>query len=446
MTATEPHHILVISIDGMANFYLDDPQVHMPHLRGLIRQGVRARSVESIFPTATWAIHTSIATGVYPRKHGVLGNWVIERSAGRVGEHFGDRMWTKEESVLRETFYDVARRMGRTTASVCWPVTRGAESLDYCIPEFYEQELFDQHCTPSFWEELKSAGLPVECYGAWSKDSRRVQMQDWLTTEIGNYLIRNHRPGLMMLHFLMPDTYQHHNYTGTREVCWALEYIDERIGSLIATLKAQSLWEHTDLFVVSDHGFANTHSTAYPNILFQQNGWYDAQQPERSQVWACSNGGCGFIYVLEKDPAIHRQLVQDVGAALRELPGVAVIFEPHEFAALGLPAPGEMADRTPDYIIEGEIDCYIDHGHDSSVPYIRGGKFKGMHGYLPTHDEMKSLFVAAGKSIRPGVTLPDIRLVDIAPTIAYLLGSELSDPDGVILHEIFRASGEGGEG
>ena len=50
---------------------------------------------------------------------------------------------------------------------------------------------------------------------------------------------------------------------------------------------------------------------------------------------------------------------------------------------------------------------------------------------------MHALFVAAGKGIKPGTKLKIINNVDVAPTIAHLLGLELK-ADGRVLREALK--------
>ena len=49
---------------------------------------------------------------------------------------------------------------------------------------------------------------------------------------------------------------------------------------------------------------------------------------------------------------------------------------------------------------------------------------------------MHATFVAAGAGIKPGVQLDLIQNVDVAPTIARLMGLALKDVDGRVLDEI----------
>src|SRR5205823_6613802 len=54
-----------------------------------------------------------------------------------------------------------------------------------------------------------------------------------------------------------------------------------------------------------------------------------------------------------------------------------------------------------------------------------------------THRE-NGIFLAQGPSVRPGAVAQDARLIDVAPTLLYLLGVPLPDDmDGRVLDEIF---------
>jgi hypothetical protein len=51
---------------------------------------------------------------------------------------------------------------------------------------------------------------------------------------------------------------------------------------------------------------------------------------------------------------------------------------------------------------------------------------------------MATGFVAAGAGVRAGVTLSAMRLIDVAPTVARLLGLPARPADGRILAEILQ--------
>ena len=61
--AAEPYDdrcVILVSVDGLANFYLDDPLADMPTLRKLAQDGARADGMVCSFPTVTWPNHTTL--------------------------------------------------------------------------------------------------------------------------------------------------------------------------------------------------------------------------------------------------------------------------------------------------------------------------------------------------------------------------------------------------
>jgi hypothetical protein len=67
---------------------------------------------------------------------------------------------------------------------------------------------------------------------------------------------------------------------------------------------------------------------------------------------------------------------------------------------------------------------------------ISAGGPKGTHGHLPQPDYMHATFLAAGAGIKPGARLKTVRSIDVAPTIARLLGLKLPQAEGRVLTEI----------
>ena len=63
----------------------------------------------------------------------------------------------------------------------------------------------------------------------------------------------------------------------------------------------------------------------------------------------------------------------------------------------------------------------------------------GTHGYISSDAEIQALFIASGRSIKPGVKLPSVDNVGVAPTVAKLFGVDLKNVDGEALTEILQS-------
>src|SRR5215467_10390257 len=81
-TAQSGKHVVVISIDGFRpDFYLN-PSWPAPNLQQLMKQGVYADHMRSVFPAYTYPSHTAMLTGALPARSGITrsvkddkGNW-----------------------------------------------------------------------------------------------------------------------------------------------------------------------------------------------------------------------------------------------------------------------------------------------------------------------------------------------------------------------------------
>src|SRR5260221_6012233 len=73
--ASTSHKQLLVIFDGLRPDYVT-PEV-MPNLNAFGRRGIVFTSHHSVFPTVTRVNTSSISTGSYPERHGLLGNSVF---------------------------------------------------------------------------------------------------------------------------------------------------------------------------------------------------------------------------------------------------------------------------------------------------------------------------------------------------------------------------------
>jgi len=159
----DSEHVILISIDGFAAYHLDDPSLDLPNIRALAASGIQADSSETVFPSVTHPSHTTLVTGVMPRKHGVVNNTVTDR---RTGQRFHITSLPRQESVLVPTIFDVVKAAGGTTASFFWPETKDDPAIDVNIAEVFHPEggADPAAVTPGLLDELRQAGVPIDTY------------------------------------------------------------------------------------------------------------------------------------------------------------------------------------------------------------------------------------------------------------------------------------------
>lgn len=436
--AEDVKHVVLISVDGLAASYFDDPKAELPTLRMLAKHGARAEGMITTFPSVTWPSHTSLITGTKAAKHGVIGNSVFDRRAGRELVYIGDPELEKADAIKVPTLYDVAHAAGLKCGSVIWPCCNGAKSLDWVIPDSNKQPIHDKYTTPGFVAELKDAGIDISELGKWGWDKKYSSPRDDLYTRVALHLLEKHKANLILLHLITPDGVEHAYGPHTPEAYKAVAEADANVKRIWDALQKPPFAGKSALFVTSDHGFAPIEKLIRPNVELKRLGLIetdDKNKPTKRQAWCVAQGGSAFIYLL--DDAIRAEHLPRVKVALSKLGGVQHVIEPAEFASLGLPSPSENHEAPhlilatgPGYSFNGDVSG------DVIGPATE--TYRGTHGHLPQPAYMHATFIAAGAGIRSGMKLKTIENTDVAPTIARLMGLKLENADGRELTEILK--------
>jgi hypothetical protein len=185
--------VVLISVDGLASYYLNDPKAHMPVLRRLAKEGAAAERMKCSMPTVTWPNHTTLVTGVEPGKHGVIANSYWDRAKGAIIPLIPDPFYDKAEIVKAPTVYDLAHQAGLKTAGIIWPATRNAATLHWQMPDVFSNSLFQAYSTPQLLEELRAGGIPVDMQETWCKTAGSGGvMRDWMYARAAAHVIRKH--------------------------------------------------------------------------------------------------------------------------------------------------------------------------------------------------------------------------------------------------------------
>jgi predicted AlkP superfamily pyrophosphatase or phosphodiesterase len=423
--------LVLISIDGLAHFYWSDPAARMPVLHGLAERGAIADGMATVFVSTTWPSHVSLVTGVGPRVHGVVSNHILNRATAGPEDFTGDPVYDAADLVLATTIYDRAHAAGLRTAAIDWPATRRAASLDFNLPFFKSQQVFEAHTAPAVWKELAQLGYPVERQGEWAELPRRF-LKDAMVAELAIDVLRRHAPDVLLLHFLCADSHQHLYGPRSPEAYWAIAYIDDLVGRVLASLGPDGL-DRTSVVVVSDHGFLPVTREIRPNVRLRRRGLLSLDAGgglAHAQARFVMNHGAGWVYALDGD---RPRLARDLRPELAALEGVSGVWTPDEYAALGLPTPDEnprsgdlLLEAAPGFMLSDEMRGDDEHGPP---------RYRGTHGQRPLHADNRALFLAAGHGIKRGVRLGPITSRDVAPTLATLLDLPRAPAEGRTLTE-----------
>ena len=69
--------LYIISLDAFGSQDLEYAK-NLPNFKRLLARSALVSEVETVYPSLTYMAHTSIVTGVYPNKHGIINNTYLQ--------------------------------------------------------------------------------------------------------------------------------------------------------------------------------------------------------------------------------------------------------------------------------------------------------------------------------------------------------------------------------
>ncbi len=430
--------VLVISLDGLDARYLnrrDELGLKIPTLRRLMREGVAARGVTSVYPSVTYPAHTTMMTGAWPSRHGIYGNELLGPQMSTVPLEWH---WFARD-IRAETLWDAARVRGLKVGMVSWPVGGGAG--DYNVPEILRFGGTLEDSLTRIRENALPANLVAEVerrdpllYKQASRDE-----QDDMRARFASYIIEEKRPEVMLVHLFDLDHFQHVYGPFTKEAINILEKTDGYVGRLVEALRRAGTLHETDIFITSDHGFKPISKLVHPGVALERAGFLKVQESVDAQGktqtiitdWRAvpyfTNGSCAIILRDEKDGEALDQLREifktwmDVRRLAGLQPSILRIIEGKELAALHVnPRVALMLEAADGYAF----------GKNYTGDLTTESKDRGAHGYLPTRPDYYASFIASGPRVSRRGSLSVISMIDIGPTIARSLGLRLRAATG----------------
>jgi predicted AlkP superfamily pyrophosphatase or phosphodiesterase len=422
-------HVVLISLDGFPGWAMDDPSLPVPTLRKLAASGAVAKAMRPVNPTVTWPNHTSLVSGVTPAKHGVLYNGFLRRDPGvppRV-----EPWLPRDQLVHAPTLYDVAHARGMTTAQVDWVAIQAAPTITW---EFPERPAPDGPIA----QELVKAGVltqaELETFA-----SRNIVWRDRIWTDAAIHILETHRPNLMLFHLLGLDSMQHRYGPRTLAATATMALVDTQVAQVVAAVERAGLLPRTTFLVVSDHGFKLVKRQIRLNVALALAGLVTIQDGKitASQAYSVPEGGSAIVFVTAPDPT--GDILARAKKAITGVEGVAAVVEPLDYARFALPQPSATDQMGALFVTPRDGYAFAAQADGDVVVDAAVGSL-GAHGYPATDPDLGALFIASGAGIRSGVTLDVVDNVDVAPTMAEVLGLTLGNVDGKVLKQILGSS------
>jgi predicted AlkP superfamily pyrophosphatase or phosphodiesterase len=423
--------VVLVSIDGLRPDYVfeaDRYGLKIPNLRRLLAEGAHAR-VTGVLPTVTYPSHTTLVTGAWPARHGILANVVFDP----LRENQSGWYWYAED-IRVPTLWDAAAATGLVTASVDWPATVGAR-ITHNIVQYWRTRGADAPDDAKLKRVLSTPGLLAEAeraLGPYPAGDAYTVQEDRRRAAFNVYLLETRRPRLHFAYFSGLDEEQHESGPGSAKALAVLEEIDPLLGEVRAAAE-KSGGGRAVIAVVSDHGHNRTDRELRLNEALRARGLILLDEKGKPTAWtayAWNNGGSAAIILRDPGDAAARKTVEDVLAQLSALPDSPiqrVLAGPAARPAGGFPDAAFVVAAKPGVRIDGRMEGDV----------LQAGLPHGTHGFLPENPEMDATFLLAGPGIPRGRDLGRVDMRDVAPTLAALLGLKLPAAEGknVIVRE-----------
>jgi predicted AlkP superfamily pyrophosphatase or phosphodiesterase len=362
--------VILLSWDGMRHDFPD--RGNFPALKRIEQDGIRAGRLTPVYLSSTFPGHVSLATGAEPNVHGIVDNVFFDREKGLYA-YSSNADW-----ITAEPLWIAAERQGVKTATYFWV---GSESDWQGQGTSYRMAPFDN---------------------ARPESEKVDKIIEWLD------LPEAERPRLIMSYWRGADSNGHLRGPDHASVAEVIAEQDIELQRLLSALDDRKLWPRTTLIIVSDHGMTEVNESVEIKSAIESAG-----------LNVRITGGGAAQHLFLKNPDDRQAVLKVLGQQSH-----IQVFE-GEAIPIPLAAPNRTGDivvtTTPPYTFS-RAETYFEKAA-LFVAQLMGEK-RGDHGFNPTLSDMGGIFFAMGNGVAKGKELKDIHQLDVAPTVARLLGIE----------------------
>ena len=359
---------VIISLDG---FRWDYTQWYdTPFLDRMAQEGVEAALIPS-YPSKTFPNHYTLATGLYPDHHGIIGNKFINRATGKKFSLSNREVKHDARYYGGEPIWLTAQRQGLRTAVFYWP------GSDVAVQGKYPDKYFNYDQEPRLTFGQRIDGI--------LKQLRRPEAK---------------RPQLIMAYFEQPDHNGHVYGPQAKQTRIAVMEIDKLISNLYERIQKLPISDKVNFIVVSDHGMTLTMPEKHIDArqYLKKEWYYDIEGDAPANIYVregCADSICLALQGVDHIRVWHRTEV-------------------------------------PYYLHYGTNENVGDVVIDTELGWLFSDKkaeYGGTHGYDPSYNDMHALFRAVGPAFKH-ISLPHFPNVDVYPLLCHLLGIEPAPNDG----------------
>jgi phosphonoacetate hydrolase len=424
------HRVVVFVCDGLRPDRIVPSR--MPNLAALRDAGVWFRNSRTVFPSETRVAAASFVTGTLPGMHGIVANDFFDpalfasRALATANADDLDRIAAVRGRLLaRPTLAERLAAGGKRYAAVS---TASPGTSRILADGAMQGDAMFWSIHPELRYPADAAAAIAQTYGALPAASiPRSDVIAYAARVMCEQVLTKAKPDLAVFWATEPDTSYHYCGIGSPEAAAAESAVDRALGEV------KQAAGDAIVIVLSDHGHITCGTKIDVVELIRAGGFAVASGALSDGTFVVIPGSASFVYAHGSATECNA-LAQWLG---RQSWCDAVFTRDAGLAELGIAGPG-----APDIVFTlAASDAFDAHGSpgtcmfDADLP-VGGGIHGGLHPL-----ELANVFVASGGPFRHNtVCTAPAGLIDVAPTIAHLLGLETSGFTGRVLHEAIDGS------
>ena len=380
LNGTRPKCVILVDLDGFDPGYLG--RAPAPNLDALASRGSLSIA-GGTFHTLSNPSRASMSTGAYPEIHGNAAYFFNEATNRAVGQ---------TRTLAAETINQALASAGKTTASVQWYMVQN-HGTAYGDPE----HLYVQPGGP-FARRVDAA----------------IEILNLRPVNSGGQMVTVPKiPDFMAVYGSDLDDLGHSEGAESPNIGPVLAELDRQLGRLIRETKDVGIYKETAWILTSDHGMTTWTLTLLPEVYaaitaagYRPEFVMPGNSPnDATEVIIVPNAVRIGDFTLRWGAATPEGSAR-VRSALEGLPQIARVLDKSDLGAL------RASDKLGDLVAQAREPWGF--GLSGS------GVLHGAHGSL---QEIEVPLVLSGAGVRRGLPPRSPGLVDVAPTIAALLGT-----------------------
>ena len=317
-------HLVVINVVGLTANMLGEST---PNLNQLVSNN-QMSPMKDIFPAVTTTAQSSMLTGTYPDKHGIVANgWYFKDLA--------EVMFWKQSNhlVLQEKVWET---LGKNNPEfICsklfWWYNMYANVASSITPRPHYladgRKIFDLYSSPKgLHQEIEASVGKFPFFTFWGPKAG-IDSSKWIAKS-AIYEFQKFRPNLQLVYLPHLDYNLQRLGPNNSEIDRDIKAIDNVVGELATSLEGMG----ADIMVVSEYGITDVDHPIHINRVLREHGYIQTRETGitenldcgASKAFAVSDHQCAHVYVNNKSET------PKIKSLLSNIPGIEHILDKEE--------------------------------------------------------------------------------------------------------------------